>query len=56
VGPVGAPARRSARAALGAIALLAVPAIFVRVRRDELTDAVTKTTIREPQPALAGAN
>jgi hypothetical protein len=24
--------------------------------RDELTDAVTKTTIREPQPALAGTN
>ena len=41
---------------LGAIALLAVPAIFALVRRDELSDAVTKTTIREPQPALAGAN
>ena len=41
---------------LGAIALLAVPAIFALVRRDELTDAVAKTTIREPQPALAGAN
>jgi hypothetical protein len=23
--------------------------------RDELSDAVAKTTIREPQPALAGA-
>ena len=41
---------------LGAIALLALPAIFALVRRDELSDAVTKATIREPQPALAGTN
>ncbi len=41
---------------LGAIALLALPAIFALVRRDELSDAVTKTTIRGPQPALAGTN
>jgi EmrB/QacA subfamily drug resistance transporter len=41
---------------LGAIGLLAVPAIFALVRRDELSDAVAKTTVREPQPALAGAN
>ena len=41
---------------LGAIALLAVPAIFALVRRDELSDAVANTTIREPQPALAGTN
>jgi len=41
---------------LGAIGLLAVPAIFALVRRDELSDAVAKTTIRETQPALAGAN
>ena len=41
---------------LGAIALLALPAIFALVRREELSDAVTKTTIREPQPALAGTN
>jgi EmrB/QacA subfamily drug resistance transporter len=41
---------------LGAIGLAAVPAIFALVRRDELTDAVAKTTVREPQPALAGAN
>ena len=41
---------------LGAIALLAVPAIFALVRRDELSDAVAKTTIREPQPALSAAN
>ena len=38
---------------LGAIALLALPAIFTLVRRDELSDAVTKTTLREAQPALA---
>ena len=41
---------------LGAIALLAVPAIFALVRRDELSDAVTKTTIREAQPALVPSN
>jgi MFS family permease len=41
---------------LGAIGLIAVPAIFALVRRDELTDAVAKTAVREPQPALAGAN
>ena len=41
---------------LGAIALLALPAIFALVRREELSDAVTKTTMREPQPALAGTN
>jgi hypothetical protein len=41
---------------LGAIALLALPAIFALVRRNELSDAVNKTTIREPQPALAGTN
>jgi EmrB/QacA subfamily drug resistance transporter len=39
---------------LGAIALLALPAIFALVRRNELSDAVTKTTIREPKPALVG--
>jgi EmrB/QacA subfamily drug resistance transporter len=41
---------------LGAIALLALPAIFALVRREELSDVVTKTTMREPQPALAGTN
>jgi EmrB/QacA subfamily drug resistance transporter len=41
---------------LGAIGLIAVPAIFALVRRDELVEAVAKTTLREPQPALAGAN
>ena len=39
--------------ALGAIALIAVPAIFALVRRNELSDAVRKTTMREPEPALA---
>ena len=46
---------QSALWALGAIALLAIPAIFVLIRRDELSDAVTKTTARPAQPALAGA-
>jgi EmrB/QacA subfamily drug resistance transporter len=41
---------------LGVIALLALPAIFTLVRRDELSDAVTKTTIREAKPALAATN
>jgi EmrB/QacA subfamily drug resistance transporter len=41
---------------LGAIGLTAVPAIFALVRRDELSDAVAKTTVPERQPALAGAN
>jgi EmrB/QacA subfamily drug resistance transporter len=42
--------------ALGAIALLAVPAIFALVRSNEVTQAATKTTIREAQPALASTN
>jgi EmrB/QacA subfamily drug resistance transporter len=41
---------------LGVIALLALPAIFTLVRRDELSDAVTKATVREPQPALVPTN
>jgi len=41
---------------LGAIGLLAVPAIFALVRRNELSEAVAKTTVREPQPALAQAS
>jgi EmrB/QacA subfamily drug resistance transporter len=41
---------------LGAIALLAVPAIFALVRRNEISDAVAKAAVREPQPALAGTN
>ena len=41
---------------LGAVALLALPAILALVRRNELSDAVAKTTIGEPQPAHASAN
>jgi EmrB/QacA subfamily drug resistance transporter len=41
---------------LGAIALLALPAIFALVGREELSDAVSKTTMRDAQPALAGTN
>jgi EmrB/QacA subfamily drug resistance transporter len=41
---------------LGAIGLIAVPAIFALVRGDELSDAVTKTTIRDAQPALASTS
>jgi hypothetical protein len=41
---------------LGAIGLVAVPAIFALVRRDDVFGAVAKTTVREPQPALAAAN
>jgi EmrB/QacA subfamily drug resistance transporter len=41
---------------LGAIALLALPAIFRLVRRDELSDAMVKTTAPEAPPALASAN
>jgi EmrB/QacA subfamily drug resistance transporter len=39
---------------LGAIALIALAAIFALVRSDELSDAVAKATVRETQPALAG--
>jgi len=38
---------------LGVIALVSLPAIFALVRRDELSDSVTKTAIAEGQPALA---
>jgi EmrB/QacA subfamily drug resistance transporter len=41
---------------LGAIGLLALPAIFALVRRDELSAAVTTATAREAQPALAPAS
>jgi EmrB/QacA subfamily drug resistance transporter len=41
---------------LGPIALLALPAIFVLVRRDELSDAVSKGASPTPQPALAPAS
>jgi hypothetical protein len=49
------PARRS-RTALGAIALLALSAVFTLARRDELAQADTHTPVRQPQPALATAN
>jgi EmrB/QacA subfamily drug resistance transporter len=41
---------------LGAIALLALPAIFTLVRRNEFSDALVKTTTGEPHPALAAAS
>jgi EmrB/QacA subfamily drug resistance transporter len=41
---------------LGAVALLALPAIFTLVRRNELSDAVAKATTVEQRPALAPAN
>jgi EmrB/QacA subfamily drug resistance transporter len=41
---------------LGAIALIALPAIFALVRRNELSEAVAKSTLRETQPALAGTH
>jgi hypothetical protein len=41
---------------LGAIALLAVPVIFVLVRRDELSSPATTTTLREAQPALTATS
>jgi len=41
---------------LGAIALLAIPAIFALVRSNELSHAVRKTTMRDPEPALTSAN
>jgi EmrB/QacA subfamily drug resistance transporter len=39
---------------LGAIALLAIPAIFTLVGRKELPNAAEKTAIRAPQPAILG--
>jgi EmrB/QacA subfamily drug resistance transporter len=41
---------------LGAIALISLPAIFVLVGRDELTDPVTKAIIADAQPALVASN
>jgi EmrB/QacA subfamily drug resistance transporter len=41
---------------LGAIALIALPAIFLLVRRDDLSDAVTSTAPGEAQPAFAATN
>jgi EmrB/QacA subfamily drug resistance transporter len=41
---------------LGAIALIALPAIFALIRRDKHADAAAKTAIHKPQPALAPAS
>jgi MFS family permease len=41
---------------LGAIALIALPAIFALVRRDEVSRAVAKTTIRKPEPCPCPTN
>jgi EmrB/QacA subfamily drug resistance transporter len=41
---------------LGAIGLLAIPAIFALIRRDEVSDATAKAVAREPEPALAAAS
>jgi EmrB/QacA subfamily drug resistance transporter len=41
---------------LGGIALLALPAIFALVRRNELSDGVSRTAIRDPQPAICPAS
>ena len=37
---------------LGVVALLALPAIFALIRRDELSKAASNTTVRDAQPAL----
>jgi hypothetical protein len=41
---------------LGGIGLLAIPAIFALVRRETASTAVAKTSVRNPQPALAAAS
>jgi EmrB/QacA subfamily drug resistance transporter len=38
---------------LGGIGLLAIPAIFALVRREAVSTAVAKPSVRDPQPALA---
>jgi Na+/melibiose symporter-like transporter len=40
---------------LGAIALVAVPAVFGLVRRDHRSTVVAEAAVLEPQPAIAGA-
>jgi EmrB/QacA subfamily drug resistance transporter len=42
--------------ALGAIALIALPAIFALVRRSEIADSPRTTPIRKPEAALAPTN
>jgi EmrB/QacA subfamily drug resistance transporter len=41
---------------LGGIGLLAIPAIFALVRREAVSTAVAKTSVRDPQPALAATS
>jgi len=41
---------------LGGIGLLAIPAIFALVRREAVSTAAAKTSVRDPQPALAATN
>jgi hypothetical protein len=41
---------------LGAIGLLAIPAIFALVRSEAVSTAVAKTSARDPQPALAATS
>jgi EmrB/QacA subfamily drug resistance transporter len=41
---------------LGGIGLLAIPAIFALVHREAVPTAVAKTSVRDPQPALAATN
>jgi EmrB/QacA subfamily drug resistance transporter len=41
---------------LGGVGLLAIPAIFALVRREAVSTAVAKTSVRDPQPALAATS
>lgn len=41
---------------LGAIGLLAIPAIFALVRGETVTTTMAKTSVRDPQPALAATS
>ena len=41
---------------LGAIGLLAIPAIFTLIRRETVTTTMANTSVRDPQPALAATN
>jgi len=41
---------------LGAIGLLAIPAIFALVRRQAVSTAVAETSVRDPQPALVATS
>jgi hypothetical protein len=41
---------------LGAVALLALPAIFTLIRRNEFSEAAARTAIGDRHPALASAN